>query len=83
MRRWGGANAHVAAALAQADEMRRTYRANLLMGVGISKDTARDRATLLTWAFIGRAFASAFAAQTSQSTSTALSKLLLATEHGM
>jgi len=82
MRRWGGANADVAAALAQVDEMRRTYLIDLLTGLGIPPDTARDRATLLTWAFIGRAFAPAFAAQTSKQTSTMLSKLLLATDQG-
>ncbi|WP_371171318.1 TetR/AcrR family transcriptional regulator [Aliiroseovarius sp. 2305UL8-7] len=57
MRRWGGANKDVARALAEVDRIRADYLTALLLEHGLSKSAASDRSVLLTWAFVGRAFA--------------------------
>lgn len=80
MRRWGGANPAVAEALAEVDQLRMSYLVNLLIGFGLSEETAKDRAIVLTWAFIGRSFAASFVDQTSGGMANALSALLLSPE---
>ena len=57
MRRWGGANAEVAKAVAEVDRIRAGYLAALLQQLGLSKAASTDRSVLLAWAFVGRAFA--------------------------
>lgn len=77
MRRWGGVNKKVAAALAQVDEIRMTYLVDQLTGTGLPKQIATERAMLLSWAAIGRAFAPWLMVQTSASTGDSLSKIFL------
>ena len=80
MRRWGGANDKVASALAEVDQLRRAYLVNLMMGMGLPEHVAKDRATLLTWAFIGRSFAPGLLPETSSMIAEQLSALLLQTD---
>lgn len=75
MRRWGGVNADVAAALIEVDQIRTTYLTDLLIGAGLPAHIARDRAILLSWAAIGRAFAPTFVAETSPTTGHELSRI--------
>ncbi|WP_299293759.1 TetR/AcrR family transcriptional regulator [uncultured Tateyamaria sp.] len=82
MRRWGGANPDVASALAQVDLLRRTYLVELLMGAGVSAAVAQDRATLLTWSFVGRSFAPMFVADTSPKVAVEMSALFLSKPAG-
>lgn len=77
MRRWGGANSNVACAMEEADQLRLSYLTQLMMSMGLSEQTAKDRAILLTWAFIGRSFAPDFTKQTSDTLARDLSALLL------
>jgi AcrR family transcriptional regulator len=79
MRRWGGTNPEVAAALAQVDQLRTDYVTHLLVGLGVAQDAAQDRAILMTWAFIGRAFAPGFVDQTSENGGHTLSQLFVTT----
>lgn len=57
MRRWAGANEKVAQALAAVDRTRAEYLTALLISNGLPEQVARDRSVLLTWAFVGCAFA--------------------------
>lgn len=75
MRRWGGVNDEVAFALSEVDQLRTNYLTELLIETGLPEQTARDRAVLLTWAAIGRAFAPNLIPQTSASTGHELSKI--------
>jgi len=77
MRRWGGANEGVAAALNDVDQTRRAYLADLLSAAGIEDQEAQDRATLLVWAMVGRSFVPAFAANVSRTIASDISGLLL------
>lgn len=77
MRRWGGVNDAVAATVANVDQIRTNYLTRLLVDEGLPKDIARDRAVLLTWAAIGRAFAPGLATQTSASTGHDLGKIFV------
>ena len=77
MRRWGGANPKVAAALAEVDHLRFTFLLNLMVGLGVPEETAKDHAALLTWAFIGRSFAPNLVPETSDAFARDLSTLLL------
>ncbi|MEL7111138.1 MAG: hypothetical protein AAGL99_17920, partial [Pseudomonadota bacterium] len=65
MRRWGGVNDDVAAALASVDQIRTDYLTQILIDSGLPEDTARDRAVLLTWAAVGRAISPDLVTQTS------------------
>ena len=75
MRRWGGVNNEVGAALVDVDQIRTNYLAKLLIDTGLPEQIARDRAVLLTWAAIGRALAPGLVTQTSTSTGYELSKI--------
>ncbi len=75
MRRWGGVNGEVEAALADVDQIRSAYLTELLIGTGLPRQIARERGVLLTWAAIGRAFAPKLVAQTTTSTGDELSKI--------
>ncbi|MEP1964662.1 TetR/AcrR family transcriptional regulator [Tateyamaria sp.] len=77
MRRWGGVNNGAADALADVDQIRTSYLTQLLIDSGLPRQIARDRAVLLTWAAIGRAFAPALVAQTSTTTCDDLSKVFV------
>lgn len=77
MRRWGGVNDDVAAALASVDQIRTDYLTQILIDSGLPEDTARDRAVLLTWAAVGRAISPDLVTQTSVSTGLVLSKILV------
>ncbi len=77
MRRWGGANEKVRAALAEADQLRCSYLVDLMVGQGIDRQVAKDRAILLVWAFIGRAFAPEFVSESSATVAEDLSALVL------
>lgn len=79
MRRWGGVNDEVAAALASVDQIRTNYLTELLVDAGLPKDIARDRAVLLTWAAIGRAFAPDLVTETSTTSGQQLSKIFVPT----
>jgi len=57
IRRWAGANDKVAQALAAVDRTRADYLTALLISKGLPEQAARDRSVLLTWAFVGRVFA--------------------------
>lgn len=77
MRRWGGVNPEVAGALARVDQIRTTYLVNILIDAGLPEHIAKDRAVLLTWAAIGRAFAPDLVAETSALTGLELSKIMV------
>lgn len=77
MRRWGGVNDGVAAALASVDQIRTTYLTEIMIDTGLPEHIARDRAVLLTWAAIGRAFAPDLVSQTSASIGLELSKVFV------
>lgn len=77
MRRWGGVNPAVANAIAEVDQIRARFLEDLFCAHGYPKDRARSRAAILTWAFIGRAFAPQFTDQLPASAATDLSAALL------
>ena len=77
MRRWAGVDTAVAKAVARVDDIRVSYLKDVLLAHGIEEDEAKSRAVLLTWAFIGRAFAPQFTQELAPSASTDLSTLLL------
>ena len=77
MRRWGGVNEEVQAAVAEVDQVRAAYLTKLLIDSGLPEQFARDRAVLLTWAAIGRAFAPTLATQTSPVIGDEISKIFV------
>ena len=77
MRRWGGMNDAVAVALEQVDQIRVGYLKDLLTNEGMPEHVAQDRAILLSWAAIGRAFAPGFVGQTSAMAGQTLSQIFL------
>lgn len=77
MRRWAGVDASVADAIAKVDEIRVRFLETLFQSHGIDKEDAKSRAALLTWAFIGRAFAPQFTRDLPASTAAHLSTVLL------
>lgn len=79
MRRWGGVNPQVATALAEVDQLRFSFLVALMVNLGVPAPEAKDRAIILTWAFIGRSFAPGFVAETSDTIADDLSALLLQT----
>lgn len=60
MRRWSGISTIVAKAVQTVDEVRFKFLFAVLKSQGLSDDIARERATLLLWAYIGRSFAGSF-----------------------
>ena len=79
MRRWAGVNPQVAAALEEVDQLRYAFLVALMVELGVPEPQAKDRAIILTWAFIGRSFAAGFVAETSDMIAGDLSGLLLQT----
>ena len=61
VRRWGGVDPAAAQAIAAVDRLRADYLAGLFRASGMDEAEAVTRAALLTWAFVGRAFAPQFA----------------------
>ncbi|AVO37162.1 TetR/AcrR family transcriptional regulator [Pukyongiella litopenaei] len=57
VRRWGGVDPLAAACVREVDQLRFDYLDELFRNAGATGDEAAARATLLTWAFIGRTFA--------------------------
>jgi len=80
MRRWGGVNPKVAAALDGIDQLRYSFLVALMVELGVPAHQAKDRAIILTWAFIGRSFAPGFVEHTSGQIGDDLSVLLLQAE---
>lgn len=77
MRRWGRVNSDVEAAMRQVDQLRMDYLTSVLMGQGLDGETAKSRAVILIWAFIGRAFAPGFVAQMPEQAAKELGDLFL------
>lgn len=77
MRRWAGVDHAVADAIARVDDIRARFLETLFLDHGITKDDAKSRAALLTWAFIGRAFAPQFTQDLPASAAADLSTVLL------
>jgi AcrR family transcriptional regulator len=77
MRRWGGVDPAVASALRAVDQLRVEYLTGMFSAAGIPLQAAKSRAILMTWAFIGRAFAPSFVAELAGSTAAELSDLML------
>jgi AcrR family transcriptional regulator len=54
LRAWAAEDAAVARAVAEVDERRIEYITKLLEGAGVPRRTARQRSTLVYWAFLGQ-----------------------------
>lgn len=54
LRAWAAEDAAVARAVAEVDERRIDYITKLLEGSGVAKRSARQRATVVYWAFLGQ-----------------------------
>lgn len=80
MRRWAGVDGAVADAIEKVDEIRARFLETLFTAHGINEDDAKSRAALLTWAFIGRAFAPQFTKGLPESAAANLSTVLLASK---
>ena len=57
MRSWARVDPEVAIAVAQVDQLRADYLTEVIAMCGVDRAIARARASLLTWAHIGRTFA--------------------------
>lgn len=77
VRRWAGVDAAAADAIAKVDEIRAQFLETLFKAHGVNAGEAKSRAALLTWAFIGRAFAPQFTRELPGSAAADLSAVLL------
>lgn len=79
IRSWAQVSEEVAEAVRQVDEMRITYLAEVMKQQGVPADTARSRAVVLSWAYVGRAIAPAWATDLPPDTAADLGQLFLQT----
>lgn len=81
MRRWGGQDKRVYEAVQDVDSRRIAFLTQLICEAGVPPQLAKERATMLAWAFVGRSFAPDFVANLSEMAPRDLSLAFLYQPH--
>lgn len=80
IRYWSGQDRNVAQAVAEVDRLRVDYLTKVLMNLGLSETTARARAAILAWAYIGRSLSPEFATDLTDDAARDLGRLMAVSE---